>query len=212
MRNCTDRTLALAGMFQAFELVQQVARHGSIDPDELKIVLSTLFVTDPEDALSVYGDYSNLKKGLELVTRQLNKNPDAELTRYLINVLHLERKLSRKQELLQSVAKGIEQTRKQMEHYPLPHSNIIASLAGIYSDTISTLKPRIIVSGEQGHLANPDNAGKARALLLAAMRSAVLWSQCGGSRWQILLQRRSFAHEATTLLQNQYNDPGNQNL
>jgi len=199
-------------MFQAFELVQQVARHGSIDPDELKIVLSTLFVTDPEDALSVYGDYSNLKKGLELVTRQLNKNPDAELTRYLINVLHLERKLSRKQELLQSVAKGIEQTRKQMEHYPLPHSNIIASLAGIYSDTISTLKPRIIVSGEQGHLANPDNAGKARALLLAAMRSAVLWSQCGGSRWQILLQRRSFAHEATTLLQNQYNDPGNQNL
>ncbi len=206
MSKYTDRTLALAGMYQACKLVQQVARHGSIDPDELKIMLDTLFVTDPPEALAVYGGYSNLKSGLEAVSRQLDKNPDAELTRYLINILHLERKLARKPELLQAISEGIERTRKQMEHYPLPHSNIIASLAGIYSDTVSTLTPRIIVSGEHGHLANPENASTVRALLLAAMRSAVLWSQCGGSRWQILLQRKRFIQEAATLLQNQYTD------
>ncbi len=206
MSKYTDRTLALAGMYQACKLVQQVARHGSIDPDELKVMLEPLFVTDPPDALAVYGSYSNLKIGLEAITRQLEKNPDAELTRYLVNILHLERKLSRKPELLQAISEGIERTRKQMEHYPLPHSNIIASLAGIYSDTISTLTPRIIVSGEQGHLANPENASTVRALLLAAMRSAVLWDQCGGSRWQILLQRKRFVQEATALLQNQYTD------
>ena len=209
MSKYTDRTLALAGMYQACKLVQQVARHGHVDPDELKVVLDTLFVTDPPDTLAVYGSYSNLKSGLEAVTRQLEKNPDAELTRYLINILHLERKLTRKPKMLQAISEGIERTRRQMEHYPLPHTNIVASLAGIYSDTISTLTPRIIVSGEQGHLANPENASTVRALLLAAMRSAVLWEQCGGSRWQILLQRRHFVQEATTLLQNQYTDSNN---
>ena len=209
MSKYTDRTLALAGMYQACKLVQQVARHGHVDPDELKIVLDTLFVTDPPDTLAVYGSYSNLKSGLEAVTRQLEKNPDAELTRYLINILHLERKLTRKPKMLQAISEGIERTRRQMEHYPLPHTNIVASLAGIYSDTISTLTPRIIVSGEQGHLANPENASTVRALLLAAMRSAVLWEQCGGSRWQILLQRRHFVQEATTLLQNKYTDSNN---
>ncbi len=206
MSKYTDKTLALAGMYQACQQVQQVARHGSVDPDELKIVLDTLFVTDPPDALSVYGNCSNLKSGLKAVTRQLEKNPDAELTRYLINILHLERKLTRKPELLQAISTGIERARKQTEHYPLPHSNIIASLAGTYSDTVSTMTPRIIVSGDQGHLANPENASTVRALLLAAMRSAVLWSQCGGSRWQILLQRKRFMQEATTLLQNPYTD------
>ncbi len=200
----SDRVLALAGVLQACELVQQVARRGSADTHRLEAVLSTLFVTEPDNALSVYGSYAKLATGLELVTRQLDRKPDAELTRYLINVLHLERKLSHKPELLQTIAKGIEKTRRQMEHYPLTHSNIIASLAAIYSDTVSTLTPRIIVSGERGRLANPENANAVRALLLAAMRSAVLWSQCGGKRWQILLQRRRLLQEATSLIQKRY--------
>ncbi len=202
MSNYTDKTLALAGMYQACRLVQQVARYGSAEPEALEQVLNTLFITDPPDALSVYGSVRNLREGLKLVTQQLQANPDPELTRYLINILHLERKLSRKPELLRTIGEGIERAHKQREHYPLPHTNLIASLAEIYSNTVSTLTPRIIVSGEQGHLANPDNASTVRALLLAAMRSAVLWSQCGGRRWQILLQRRRFMEEAASLLRN----------
>ncbi len=202
MSNITDRTLALAGMYQACHLVQQVARRGGAEPDALERMLSTLFITDPPDALSVYGTVQNLQEGLQLVMQQLQASPDPELTRYLINVLHLERKLGRQPKLLQIIGEGIERARKQMEHYPLPHTNIIASLAETYTNTVSTLTPRIIVSGEQGHLSNPDNASTVRALLLAAMRSAVLWSQCGGRRWQILLKRRSFVEEATRLLRN----------
>jgi CII-binding regulator of phage lambda lysogenization HflD len=32
------------------------------------------------------------------------------------------------------------------------------------------------------------------------MRSAVLWAQLGGSRWQILLRRRSFTQEAERIM------------
>ena len=32
-----------------------------------------------------------------------------------------------------------------------------------------------------------------RALLLAALRSAVLWRQCGGSLWDFVFRRREMA-------------------
>jgi high frequency lysogenization protein len=57
-----------------------------------------------------------------------------------------------------------------------------------------------MVSGESQHLSNPDQANKIRALLLAGMRSAVLWAQLGGSRWQILLWRRRLTQEAERIL------------
>ena len=68
--------------------------------------------------------------------------------------------------------------------------NILAGLADIYSTTISTLSPRIMVRGEPLHLQNPENINRIRALLLAGIRSAMLWRQCGGRRLQILLGRK----------------------
>jgi high frequency lysogenization protein len=76
----------------------------------------------------------------------------------------------------------------------------LANLAGCYSETISTLSPRIVVLGEHGHLSNPDVANTVRALLLAAIRSAVLWRQCGGNRLQLLFGRRKLIAEAQRLL------------
>ncbi len=201
MSRLGDRALALGGILQACDLVQQVARRGSSDTDALRSTLHPLFETDPPDTAAVYGGTGGVRRGLELLIQQLDGKADPELTRYLLNVLHLERKLQRKPQLLQAIARGIEQAREQAEHYPLPHGNIIAALAGIYSDTISSLTPRIIVKGEQGHLSNPANADLVRALLLAAIRSAVLWRQCGGSRWQILLLRGRLVQTARNLIE-----------
>jgi high frequency lysogenization protein len=102
--------------------------------------------------------------------------------------------------LLQKIANGIERAQSQAEHFSITHDNVIASLADIYSETISTLRPRVMVNGEHNHLANSDNANKIRALLLAAMRSAVLWHQNGGSRWQVMFNRKSFVQEAEKIL------------
>ncbi|MDH5230485.1 MAG: DUF489 family protein, partial [Gammaproteobacteria bacterium] len=80
------------------------------------------------------------------------------------------------------------------------HENVVANLAGIYTDTISTIPPRIVVSGEQGYLNNTENANKVRALLLALMRSAILWKQKGGRRWHVLLKRGKIMAAAKNLL------------
>jgi high frequency lysogenization protein len=57
-----------------------------------------------------------------------------------------------------------------------------------------------MVSGEHGHLNNPAIAAKVRATLLAGIRSAVLWRQLGGRRWQLLFARSKIARAATELL------------
>ena len=47
-----------------------------------------------------------------------------------------------------------------------------------------------MVKGEPPHLQNPDNINKIRALLLAGIRSAMLWRQVGGLRRHIIFNRR----------------------
>jgi high frequency lysogenization protein len=77
---------------------------------------------------------------------------------------------------------------------------LIEKLADLYTQTISTLGPRIMVSGDHGHLANPAIAAKVRAVLLAGIRSAVLWRQTGGQRWRLLFSRGRIARTAAELL------------
>ena len=95
---------------------------------------------------------------------------------------------------------GIQETQGKLDFFELTHPNIIASLATVYSETISKLGPRVMVKGDQNHLGNPDNASKIRALLLAATRAALLWDQSGGSRWKLLFERSKMQKQAEQLL------------
>ena len=118
------------------------------------------------------------------------------MLRYVISLLHLERKLSRQHQMLDKIATGIEKAQAQSVHFSTTHSNVIANLAGLYQETVSTLTPRIIVSGAQGHLTVTENAEQVRALLLAGIRAAILWRQCGGKRRKLLFSRKENGPEA----------------
>jgi high frequency lysogenization protein len=77
---------------------------------------------------------------------------------------------------------------------------VIARMADIYQRTLSQLKPRIQVFGDQHFLEQPDNVNKIRALLLSGIRAAVLWRQKGGRRWQIILQPGKILDTASKLI------------
>lgn len=195
--------IALAGVFQAVRLVQLTASGQYCDEAAFNTCLNGIFNTDPESAESVFGDVSGLTTGLEAASRQLGNEKagrDMELTRYVVTVLYLERKLHRNKALLDAIGTGIEKARAQSEFLGLTHPGVIASLADCYKQTISTLRPRIIVNGEQAILGNPDIQHRIRSLLLAAMRSAVLWRQCGGGRLTLLLQRKRLLEAIRVLL------------
>jgi high frequency lysogenization protein len=199
-----NTTLALAGVFQSTYLVREIAQRGTAEPALLEVCIRSIFELDPADTEAVYGGRAGLGQGLRLVAAQLGgpgDKRDFETTKYVVSVLHLERKLAGNAPMLQRLREGIERIRTQVGYFSsYTHENVVAGIADLYLNTVSTLTPRIIVGGSHGHLNNPGNANKVRALLLAAIRSAVLWRQNGGSRLQLLFRRRQIAQTADRLV------------
>ena len=198
-----NRAIALAGLFQAARLVQQTARGERRDEAASAASLRSIFNTDPETALAVYGTPAALQTGLELLISQLGTDSgqrDIELTGYVITLLHLERKIARQPRLLEQIGTGIDKAREQAAFFSAGHPAVIAGLADVYQQTVSTLSPRIMVRGEQAVLASADSQHMIRALLLAGMRAAVLWRQCGGNRLKLIIQRRALLESGRELL------------
>jgi high frequency lysogenization protein len=189
--NIRNRTLALSALFNCIDSVIQLAHKGQCDSEQLSTCLGSLLHDEADSIEDIYGGLENLKSGLgalmyNLGGKQLDPDgrpKDMESTRYSINVLHLQRKLMQNNDVFDELMQGIQEAQGKLEFFDLTHPNIIASLAKTYSETIGKLGPRIMVKGEQTHLGNPENASKIRALLLAAIRAALLWDQAGGGRW-----------------------------
>jgi high frequency lysogenization protein len=191
-----DRTIALAGLFQATDLVREIAHHGQANADDFETCIGSIFKTEADTSEDVYDGLTRLRTGLRLLTEQLQNPPDLEITRYSVALLLLERRLGKQPRALAKIAEGLHAAAEKLQYFPLTHDNIIASLAEIYASTISTLSPRIMVHGAQIHLARPDNANRIRALLLAGIRAARLWRQSGGSRMKLFLRRKSLLQQA----------------
>jgi len=201
-----EKIIALAGIFQATRLVQQVATTNSVDQTAFETSLKSILEVEPPNTLAIYGgNTAGLTLGLKLLQEQFGEETDKrdmELTKYIVTIMHLTGKLTKNRQMLATLSDGIERVRAQTKHFPITHENVIAGIADIYVNTISTIKPRIIVNGEQGFLSQSDNANKVRALLLAAIRSTILWHQCGGTRLQLMFKRKFIAQTAEGFLYN----------
>jgi len=208
MEKTRDKTLALAGIFQCAALVHQLATTGTADQHDLSTCIRSTLDLSPLTTQSVYGQLENLRTGLHTLIQYLGEQPgqrDPNIARYVISLLHLQRKLRKRKGMLNTITEGIARAKKQSEIFGLTHDNVIANLAGIYADTVSNIPPKIMVSGDSSVLSNPDNANRIRAILLAGIRSAVLWTQLGGTRWQILFKRRTFIEQARHILDEEMN-------
>ncbi len=197
------RTLALAGVFQVAALVKQLAKTGRVDEQYFIASIESIFKTQVNNTLEVYGEPQNLRLGLNELIRLFSnhKTPkDPEIARYAFSLLHLERKLSKDPKMLTIIRSGIERAVNQASHFSSTHDNVMANLASLYTDTLSTFSFRIYVAGEPITLNQTHTQNKIRALLLAGIRSAVLWQQLGGRRWQLLIARTGLLQAANTWL------------
>ncbi|TPH12908.1 high frequency lysogenization protein HflD [Litorilituus lipolyticus] len=201
-----DQIITLAALCQVANLVQQVSRKGQADESELEMLLNSIVETSPQNTLAVYGgELSKIRAGLILLIEHLgdNKNDkvkDPEFTRYLISLMNLERKLVKQPKKLALLSERIEDTKRQLTHYELTSDPLVASFASIYSDIISPLGAKIQVTGEPNILKQKTNQYRIRALLLAGIRTAVLWRQVGGKRRTILFSRTKLVQLAKQLL------------
>lgn len=199
----TAQTLALAGLLQSTYLVDRIATTGQASSEEISPVLNSLFQFDADSPESVYGGVQALRPGLAIV-RDVFSGGDAasyrSAVRYAISVLYLQGKISARPDLLDIIRSRLQHTELKQQHFTNNINQISSSIAAIYQDTVSTMKYRIEVNGSAQQLQNPANADTIRALLLAAIRSAVLWRQSGGKRWHFLFARGRLADCAADLL------------
>lgn len=195
--------IALAGITQAIDLVDKLAKTGYLNSADFETCVNSLFEQNPSSTEAVFGDANRLLRGYEVLLDLLQRNKGAQqntLLGYCFGALHLQRRLARNQGMLNQVGERINKSRHQLQHFGGTHENVIAGLASIYTDTISTFPYRVQVVGEAQYLQQSRVANQVRVLLLCAIRAAMLWRQLGGSRLHFLFSRGQLISATETLL------------
>lgn len=196
-----DQTIAFAGICQAVALVQQVAKQGSCDQEAFTASLQAVLNTNPSSTLDVYGTEAHLKVGLQCLVQDIDgTQAGSEITRYLIGLMALERKLIHRRDAMAQLGDRLQMLERQSDHYDLLDSTMLSNLASVYLDVISPIGPRIQVSGTPAVLQQVSNQHKVRALLLSGIRSTVLWRQVGGKRRHLIFGRKKMVKQAQALL------------
>ena len=188
------QVIALAGLFQCCQLVDELAHKGTAPVDQMEALINSLFIQNPENTLEVYGSLDNLKPGMALLEELLKMShtqKNSHILRYGISVLQIAQNLRRNKPMLEQISNRISEINRQRLHFSTMHANVISSLADLYLQTLSTFRHRIQVSGSAHNLQQPLVAEKIRCLLFAGVRSAILWHQLGGRRWHLLVNRKA---------------------
>ncbi|EPC02530.1 lysogenization protein HflD [Litchfieldella anticariensis FP35 = DSM 16096] len=187
------QALALAGVFQAAGVVDDLARHGQADERSWTTLIRATVDTNPESFEAIYGGHPNyLRQGLELLDAVVGrKQANPAVLRYGFSLLLLMQKLRKNDDMLDMLGSRLTRVQGQAEHFGDTHENVVASLGELYQDTLSTFKYRIVVQGEPSLLQQHMMPERVRAALLAGVRFALLWHQQGGRRWKLIFQRNA---------------------
>ena len=187
----SDRVLALAGLAQALHQVRRIAETGQSESSAVQASLESVFRIEAATPLAVYGRLGDVTPGLRVLRSYLAKEAqDDGLPRLAMAVLQLERRFVREDDTVLAVTRGLADIAPRAEQHGSTHPDVLSALGGLYADTISHLRPRVMVQGNPHYLGQPGVVAEIRAILLAAVRSAVLWRQLGGSMWDFVFSRR----------------------
>ncbi|OOF37434.1 lysogenization regulator HflD [Rodentibacter rarus] len=198
MKNYHNIVLAFAGVFQSAALVNQLAMKGEIEnQNAFQTTIRSLLQTHPENLLDVFGGQTfHLKLGLETLIEQFSTLDDRNIVTCWSGLLNLEKQLSKDRETKSQLAQRIQRLPEQLTYHGLLSERMLSVMAGIYVDLISPLGKKIHVIGEANYLQQPFIQDKVRACLLAGVRSAILWRQMGGNKWQLLFSRSKIINTA----------------
>lgn len=226
------QVLALAAVFQAAQLVHMVASSGAnrigdsaehyrdvcikaalnIRPDVNRNHNSQTFFPNLSDLQlglqSLEHCFSNPYQSLPSQTRLPRlriKNSKLALN-YALSLLSLSAKVYRHSAHQKKILQGQQNIIRQLAFfdYQYHHPNIIAPLAQLYSDTASTLKPKIIVQGNAESFKHPNEVAMIRALLFAGLQAAHYWRNLGGSPMKLIFSKGKILKEIRYFAQIQH--------
>lgn len=212
------QVVALAAVAQSAALVSKLALHGNASQTELLASVNALLALNPRSETDIYPNLGHLNLGLRTLDDMLSlgRSPEnTSLVRYTWGMLSIRNKLdmnsamqSNIRDRLQSIqslllvpenATPWRMAETEKTDGQLRQEQSFEQLATLYQDTISTLSHRIQVHGQEDYLQNDYVSNRVRSLLLAGIRSAVLWHQLGGRRWRLILYRKRLQETASAL-------------
>jgi len=184
-----DQVLALAGVAQFTLYAHELATDGRDLPARLESAKRAIFCTDPDQVMDVYGDGGDISDGKRYLRLQLNgERPDnqaALIARYIGQVLKISGRLMRDEQSLGRIRGAIDRARLAE---PGDVSEIIDAA---YRDTVSQIKPRVMLQGDPTYLKNDFLQARIRTQLMAAVRCGILWRQCGGNFLSLFFRRKA---------------------
>lgn len=196
------QNIALAAVAQCANLVRRLAQHGQAPARDVAICVNPLLVLNPASVADVYPRISEFSPGLRNLQDMFSNDQvreNSELIRYTLAMLLLRNKLDGNRSMQNRLHEGLQIIQplqdlgiddSDEEQWQERQKRTFEQLATLYQSTISTLSYRIQVQGEAENLRHEETANKIRALLLAGIRSAVLWYQLGGRRWRLIFYRK----------------------
>jgi high frequency lysogenization protein len=202
----TDKTLALAGIFQAAHLANQIAFNQEINENTFKISMESIFKIESADVASVFGDKNGVRTGLSYVIQYGTKEPPFKekiLIRYLFYIANLGKKVINNPELSKHLQRRLQPIISQATHLGTTNEIVIKELALLYRQVFLGRHLQVPVLGKLDVLKKTDVVHKIYAALMAGIRSAVLWYQVGGNRWQLFFGRKHLREQADFLLRHE---------
>lgn len=209
------QNIALAAVAQCASLVNRLAYHGTAPQTELIACINPLMVLNPETSKDIYPEVGYLNHGLRTLQDILNYSrlrENADVVRYTLGMLLLRNKLNSAPKMQAAIRQRLALVEplqilsmddvvgagelEAVHNAEVRQELTFEQLAALYQDTISSLSYRIQVQGKMEHLKDEHIANRIRTLLLAGIRSAVLWYQLGGRRWRLVFYRKRIQETA----------------
>jgi len=201
-RSLKEQTLAFAGVLQAGELVRQIATGGQCSQQSARNSINSLFAKNPENTEAVFGGLGGIRLGLTMANEMATQGTtdSQHAMGYASGLLRLATLLRKDEKRQKSMERSLELAQPAWQNADdALDPSVIAQLADIYKNEISTLPLRIQVHGDPTYLKQDEKVSLIRALLLAGVRAGFLWFQLGGRPWRLLFQRRKMFRIAAEL-------------
>ena len=198
-----DQAMALAGLFQSSILVYQLANQDSWDDAALLTSALSVLRLDVDAVVEVFGSADELSLGFRTMGQAFGGglgHLSRDVFSYAVAMHQLGLKLDNLGHMTAEIQGRVGEMGRQYQSIiddPATvdvdqETQLYEELAALYTKTISTLPPRILVNGSKNRLGNADIVIRVRSALFAGIRAAYLWHQLGGRRWQLMLQRRAY--------------------
>jgi len=195
--------MALAGVFQATELVRQAANHGTWSGYSADTCLESLLAIEADSVEDIFGSGQKLRLGAETLVSVLQGDRRyMESLGYAVSIMQLESNFRKKRKMQTHIGAELQPIAEIDDGTEIHEIKDLQAkkIAELYTNTISTLSPRIVVNGRPQHLQVDRTVNWIRTLLFASLRSAVLWRQLGGGRFSLMFGRKKMMEEAQSLL------------